>query len=123
MLRKKKQSAVTFSTGSSVILLSSLLDSLTIGVSDTFSSVTSITCDLDSPVINLFNKLFLWAWVDNSSLFSNNEWIASVLTNLLNVFKRALFDHRYSDIIDLDWVVTNQKTATLKNNYVEEEKF
>ena len=64
------------------------------------------------------NDNYFWS-KNGESLFNIG---ATDLETLLNVFKSALFDHRYSDIIDLNWVVTNQKTATLKNNYVEEEK-
>lgn len=74
--------------------------------------------ELNDGLFDAINRI-LGINVSGESLFNLG---ATDLETLLNVFKSALFDHRYNDIIDLNWVVTNQKTATLKNNYVEEEK-
>jgi hypothetical protein len=74
--------------------------------------------ELNDGLFDAINRI-LGINVNGESLFDLG---ATDLETLLNVFKSALFDHRYNDIIDLGWVVTNQKTATLKNNYVEEEK-
>lgn len=74
--------------------------------------------ELNDGLFDAINRI-LRINVDGQSLFDLG---ATDLETILNVFKSALFDHKYNDIIDLGWVVTSQKTATLKNNYVEEEK-
>lgn len=74
--------------------------------------------ELNDGLFDAINRI-LGINVNGQSLFNLGT---TNLETLLNVFKSALFDQKYSDIIDLDWVVTSQKTATLKNNYVEEEK-
>lgn len=55
----------------------------------------------------------------NNNLFDLG---ATELETLLKVFRSALFENQYRDIIDLGWVKTSQETATLKNQYVQDDK-